>query len=60
MAGPRASGDNLRDDDEEIKNPHVGTHVLFGKSGADHGIRHGEDAGPGDPHADHRKKENVS
>ena len=51
--------DDLRDDDEEVEDAHVNAGAVGGQDGGEDGVRHREDAGPGDAYADHAEEEHV-
>nr|GEU28481.1 hypothetical protein [Tanacetum cinerariifolium] len=53
------AADNLRNHDKEIEHAHVITHAVGGQRAGQDRIRHGQDAGPGDAHADHRHAQRV-
>jgi len=47
------------DHNKEIEDAHVDTGLAGRKRSREHGIRHGEGAGPGDADTDHGQKENI-
>ena len=52
-------GQNLGNHDKEVEDPHVDAGLLRRQRARQNGIGHGQDAGPGDPDADHGEKQNV-